>query len=254
MFGPVQSGNSTPRPFGTAIIDGFDIDLEDPVENNMEPFVAELKNLMDASASKKFYLSAAPQCVYPDKADESFLNGQVPFDWVNVQFYNNGCGVSHYPSDFNWATWDNWAKTVSANKNAKVLIGTPANVGGANVDSFPTDLQLSGAILLAKRSSSFGGVMLWDMAQLFANAGYLAKVVADLGSSSSSLTHPPVAFAALQTVIRPSATIMSPTSPPVSDGSVPQWGQCGGIGYSGPTQCQSPFICITTSEWWSQCK
>ncbi|KAL6872175.1 carbohydrate-binding module family 1 protein [Trichoderma novae-zelandiae] len=250
MYGPVQSGNSTPRPFGNAVVDGFDFDLEDPIENNMEPFAAELRSLADASTSKKFYLSAAPQCPYPDVSDQSFLDGQVAFDWVNVQFYNNGCGVSHYPADFNWATWDNWAKTVSVNKNAKVLIGTPANVGGANAGSFPTDSQLSGAISLAKGTSSFGGVMLWDMAQLFTNQGYLAKIVADLGSSSSP---PPPASTTLQTITRSSTASTGPTSPP-SGGSVPQWGQCGGEGYTGPTQCQAPFTCVATSEWWSSCQ
>lgn len=176
-------------------------------------------------------------------------------DWVNVQFYNNGCGVSHYPTDFNWATWDNWAKTVSANKNAKVLIGTPANVGGANSGSYPTDSQLSGAISLAKGTSSFGGVMLWDMAQLFTNTGYLAKIVADLGGSAST---PPPPSTTLATVTRTSTAASGPTSsaPPSggNGGSVPQWGQCGGDGYTGPTQCQSPFKCVVESEWWSSCQ
>ncbi|KAK0759405.1 hypothetical protein N5P37_007593 [Trichoderma harzianum] len=257
MYGPVQSGNSTPRPFGNAVVDGFDFDLEDPIENNMEPFAAELKSLMDAATSKKFWLSAAPQCPYPDISDESFLDGEVAFDWVNVQFYNNGCGVSHYPADFNWATWDNWAKTVSANKNAKVLIGTPANVGGANAGSFPTDSQLSGAISLAKGTSSFGGVMLWDMAQLFSNTGYLAKIVADLGGSASTPPPPPPSTT-LATVTRTSTAASGPTSsaPPSggNGGSVPQWGQCGGDGYTGPTQCQAPFKCVVESEWWSSCQ
>lgn len=255
MFGPVQSGNSTPRPFGNAVVDGFDFDLEDPIENNMEPFAAELRSLVNAATSKKFYLSAAPQCVYPDASDESFLQGEVAFDWINVQFYNNPCGVSHYPSDFNWATWANWAQTVSANKNVKVLIGTPANVGGANAGSYPTDSQLAGAISLAQGSSSFGGVMLWDMAQLFTNTGYLAKIAADLGSTSSPPPPPPPpASTTLHTVTRSSTASTGPTSPPSGGGSVPQWGQCGGNGYTGPTQCQSPYSCVAISEWWSQCE
>ncbi|KAL7782663.1 chitinase chi18-17 [Trichoderma ceciliae] len=252
MFGPVQSGNSTPRPFGTAVVDGFDFDLEDPIENNMEPFAAELRSLLDANTSKKFYLSAAPQCGYPDIADESFINGQVSFDWLNVQFYNNPCGVAQYPNSFAWSDWDNWAKTVSANKNAKVLIGTGANVSGVNPGFFPTDAQLAGAISLAKGSSSFGGVMLWDMAQLFGNPGYLAKVVADLGGSSGS--NPPPPSTTLHTVTKSSAASSGPTPPPSGGGSVPQWAQCGGNGYTGPTQCQSPFKCVATSEWWSQCE
>ncbi|UKZ81549.1 hypothetical protein TrVFT333_009321 [Trichoderma virens FT-333] len=230
MYGPVQSGNSTPRPFGNAVVDGFDFDLEDPIENNMEPFAAELKTLMNANTSKKFYLSVA-------------------FDWVNVQFYNNGCGVSHYPTDFNWATWDNWAKTVSANKNAKVLIGTPANVGGANAGSFPTDSQLSGAINLAKGSSSFGGVMLWDMAQLFSNTGYLAKIVADLGAPDLPLLLPLAAMAAqspngasavvTDTQAQPSAKLLSSVS----------WNRSGGLRASkGPSGLRIDFYASSALE------
>ena len=38
-----------------------------------------------------------------------------------------------------------------------------------------------------------------------------------------------------------SRTSTSPTSSPT--GTVPQWGQCGGIGYTGPTVCQVRIIC-----------
>lgn len=40
------------------------------------------------------------------------------------------------------------------------------------------------------------------------------------------------------------------TSPP---GSVPQWGQCGGIGYTGPTVCVAPYTCKKQNDWYSQC-
>lgn len=250
MFGPVQSGNSTPRPFGNAVVDGFDFDLEDPIENNMEPFAAELRSLTSAASSKAFYMSAAPQCVYPDASDETFLQGEVAFDWLNIQFYNNGCGVSGYPSQFNYATWDNWVQTVSANPNTKLLIGTPASVHAVNfAQYFPTNDQVAGAISSSKGYNSFAGVMLWDMAQLFGNPGYLDMIVADLGGAST----PPPASTTLATVTR-SSTASSGSTPPPSGGSVPQWGQCGGQGYAGSTQCQSPYTCIVESQWWASCQ
>ncbi|EHK26777.1 carbohydrate-binding module family 1 protein [Trichoderma virens Gv29-8] len=46
----------------------------------------------------------------------------------------------------------------------------------------------------------------------------------------------------------------SSQTPPPSSGTVPQWGQCGGNGYTGPTQCVAPYKCVATSEWWSQCE
>lgn len=36
-------------------------------------------------------------------------------------------------------------------------------------------------------------------------------------------------------------------------GTVPQWGQCGGSGYTGPTTCVTPYTCQYSSEWYSQC-
>ena len=112
MFGPVQSGKSVNRPFGTAVVDGFDFDFETGTQN-MVPFANRLRSNMDAAAGKKYFLSTAPQCVYPDFAMNEMLNGAVSFDFVNIQFYNNWCGVQNYrpgsatQDAFNFDVWDN---------------------------------------------------------------------------------------------------------------------------------------------------
>jgi len=31
------------------------------------------------------------------------------------------------------------------------------------------------------------------------------------------------------------------------------WGQCGGNGWSGPTQCEAPWNCVKSNDWYSQC-
>jgi len=116
MFGPEQSGSSVNRPFGSAVIDGFDFDFETTVSNTV-PFASELRSLMDADSSKTYYLTAAPQCPYPDVADNPMLSSSVKFDAVWVQFYNNYCGLQSYvagdstQNNFDFSTWDNWAKT-----------------------------------------------------------------------------------------------------------------------------------------------
>ncbi|WPH02346.1 glycoside hydrolase family 18 protein [Acrodontium crateriforme] len=142
-FGPKSSSskrkrdNSTIlRPFGDASIDGFDIDLES-TNQNFDVWTKKMRSLMDADSSKKYWLTAAPQCVYPDAADKSMLNGGIPFDAVWVQFYNNGCGLQSFvagaknQTNFNFDVWDNWASTTSANKDVKVYIGVPAGQTGA---------------------------------------------------------------------------------------------------------------------------
>ncbi|THU99112.1 hypothetical protein K435DRAFT_719999 [Dendrothele bispora CBS 962.96] len=56
-----------------------------------------------------------------------------------------------------------------------------------------------------------------------------------------------------------SATGSAPTSGSGSSGSgsssgtVAQWGQCGGIGYTGPTVCASPYKCTVSNSYYSQC-
>jgi chitinase len=141
----------------------------------------------DATKSgKKWYLTVAPQCPYPDAADGSMLAGTVYFDIVWVQFYNNYCGIQSFTpgssvqNNFNFETWDNWAKTVSLNPNVKVMLGIPGNTGAGA--GYQDASALSGVISYSKTFSSFAGVMIWDMSQVYANNGFLNGVVSDLGA------------------------------------------------------------------------
>ncbi|PFH59260.1 hypothetical protein XA68_12600 [Ophiocordyceps unilateralis] len=183
MFGPVSS-SYVQRPFGSAVVDGFDFDFE-AITNNLPAFGARLRALMDAATSsggKRFYLTAAPQCVFPDAAVGSTLEA-VPFDYVFIQFYNNWCGVSNFQPGasvqpaFNMDVWDTWAKR-SKNPAVKALLGIPANVGAGG--GYVRGPKLAAAIQYATGFSSFGGVMMWDMSQLYANPGFLEEIMADL--------------------------------------------------------------------------
>lgn len=194
-FGPVQSGSSALRPFGSTVVDGFDFDFESPV-SNMVYFANRLRALMDAETrkgTKRYYLTAAPQCPYPDEADREMLAGAVYFDAIFVQFYNNYCGVQSFQagassqSNFNFATWDNWAKTVSKNRNVKVFLGVPASSGAAG-SGYKSASDLAPIIRYCKKFSSFGGVMIWDASQAYANAGFINAVDATLSSSTKRAT------------------------------------------------------------------
>lgn len=170
MFGPEQSNSTELRPFGAAVIDGFDFDFETTVANTV-PFATELRTLMDADTSKSYYLTAAPQCPYPDTADNPMLNGTVALDAIFVQFYNNYCGVQSYvanataQNNFDFNTWDSWAKNVSANPDVKVLLGVPADTTAAGSGYTPA-AELAPIIEYCQTFSSFGGVMMWDASQV----------------------------------------------------------------------------------------
>ena len=185
MFGPPGAAGVN-RPFDDAQVNGFDLDFESTVAH-MPAFANRLRSNMDAAGAGHI-LSAAPQCPYPDAADGEMLSGSVKFDIVWVQFYNNYCGLQSFvsasnPGSYNFNTWQNWAKTVSANPNVKVMIGAPAAptaAGSGYVDSG----KLAAIIKYTKQFSAFGGVMFWDMSQAYTNnPGYIASTKASLVSS-----------------------------------------------------------------------
>ncbi|EPE03811.1 aminotransferase class III [Ophiostoma piceae UAMH 11346] len=371
MFGPEQSDSSVNRPFGKAVVDGFDFDFESAT-SNMVSFASELRSKMDAATAegdKSYYLSAAPQCPYPDAADNDMLAGEVSFDFVMVQFYNNYCGLQSYASgsstqsSFNFGTWDDWARTSSKNPNVRVFLGIPGSSTAAG-SGYVSDSSLASIITYSKTFSSFGGVMAWDMSQVYANPGFLELITDSLQSGASPNTtastsrtsepatsgsvwptyttstfatyrtsprevsatsllpytpapappagstfttkttssrqvHSSLAPTTLSTATRsavpsdwsaakgtgscvtPSAATVtsyvtvaksaslssnfgatkgtlnnSPAQPTTVRGetTVAQWGQCGGVGYSGSTQCESPYICVANSKWWAQCQ
>ncbi|KAG6849008.1 hypothetical protein H0H93_012054 [Arthromyces matolae] len=161
-------GSSDTRPFGTAVLDGIDLDIEGGTSDYYDSFVNQLRTHTDA-ANKSYYLTAAPQCPYPDAHVGTVLDA-VAFDAVYVQ-YNNYCGLQNFDNsnDWNFATWDNWAKNTAVNKDVKIYIGAPASSTAAG--SGYVDASTLANIALETRSQydSFGGIMLWDMSQAYAN-------------------------------------------------------------------------------------
>ncbi|KAJ6542369.1 glycoside hydrolase family 18 protein [Mycena vulgaris] len=155
-------GSSSHRPFGSAVLDGVDLDIESGPSTGYAAFATKIRAL-SAGASKQYYLTAAPQCPFPDAYVGSAIN-TVGFDAIYVQFYNNIWKAFNHSwmYDWNFDTWDNWAQTVSPNPNVKIFIGAPASSTAANAGEY-VDATTLGSIALATRAdySSFGGIMLW---------------------------------------------------------------------------------------------
>ncbi|PFH49205.1 glycoside hydrolase family 18 protein [Amanita thiersii Skay4041] len=166
-------GKNDIRPFGSAILDGIDLDIESGNGAHYAAFVQRIRSLAQ-NDDKRYYISAAPQCPFPDQYIGSALNS-AHFDLIFVQFYNNYCETSQ-PSKFNFDTWDQWARRGSPNSNVKIFLGAPGAPGAAGngyVDIETLSAMVSDA---QSRYRSFGGVMLWDADASYNNNRFDAAI------------------------------------------------------------------------------
>ncbi|ORX68931.1 glycoside hydrolase [Linderina pennispora] len=118
-------GNSMTRPFDDAIIDGVDLDIEGGSSIGYVRFVQRMRERFIEIPNRRFYVSAAPQCPYPDFYTGPVLDNAY-LDMVFVQFYNNYCGVDK-PNWFNYEQWHNWATNVAPNKDVRIYMGVPGS-------------------------------------------------------------------------------------------------------------------------------
>lgn len=166
-----MGGTSETRPFGSAVIDGIDLDIEGGSDVGYTEFVTRLREHFDG-ASKSYYISAAPQCVIPD----TYLNTVITsaeIDFLFVQFYNNYCGMQAWQAGdsnpiFNYAAWDTLVKS-SPNPNAKIYLGTLASESAGGSGYVKVDTVLQAANYLQSNYNSFGGIMTWDASQAWTN-------------------------------------------------------------------------------------
>ncbi len=130
------------------------------------------------------------------------------------------------------------------------MLGVPGDSGAAGSGYEPPS-TLASIISYAKTFSSFGGVMIWDMSQVWANSGFLDGVSSALGGAPASSPTPTT----MVTVITKSTATPTTTATPTSTaGLATQWNQCGGQGWAGPTACVAPYVCTYQSVWYSQCR
>lgn len=150
-------GHSAQRPLGPAVLDGIDFDLELGTNLYYEELAKELYKY--SLKGRKVYLSAAPQCPFPDFFDGKALETEL-FDYVWIQFYNNPqCAYSDGDVSRILSSWTQWTTTVKA---TKMFVGLPAALQAAGSGFIPASALISQVIPVVRSSEKFGGVMLWS--------------------------------------------------------------------------------------------
>ncbi|XP_042479970.1 acidic endochitinase-like [Macadamia integrifolia] len=150
-------GNSSSSPLGDAVLDGIDFDIESGSTQYWDDLARYLSGY--SKKGKKVYLTAAPQCPYPDSYLGSALNTGL-FDYVWVQFYNNpSCEYSSGNVNNLLSSWKQWTSSVPA---TKILMGLPAASEAAGSGFIPANVLNSQILPVIKTSPKYGGVMLWN--------------------------------------------------------------------------------------------
>ncbi|XP_031271637.1 hevamine-A-like [Pistacia vera] len=122
LWNTFLGGSSSSRPLGDAVLDGIDFDIESGSTyhwDNLARFLSAYSKPV-----KKVYLTAAPQCPFPDRLLGTAINTGL-FDYVWVQFYNNPpCQYTKGDTSNLLNSWkNNWAPSL---KGGKLFLGLPA--------------------------------------------------------------------------------------------------------------------------------
>lgn len=151
-------GSSSSRPLGPAVLDGIDFDIEMGSTNQYAALARYLS--AHSTPQRKVYLSAAPQCPFPDDNLDSALNTGL-FDFVWVQFYNNPQAQCQYNGNNNNIinSWKVWTSSINARK---IFLGLPASPQAAGSGYIPKNVLTSQILPAIKSSAKYGGVMLWS--------------------------------------------------------------------------------------------
>ncbi|KAH1456835.1 Endochitinase A1 [Aspergillus fumigatus] len=166
-FGPVAEGWEGPRPFGDVVVDGFDFDIEHNGGFGYATMVNTFRQYFNQVPERKFYLSAAPQCIIPDaQLSDAIFN--AAFDFIWIQYYNTAaCSAKSFIDTslgtFNFDAWVTVLKA-SASKDAKLYVGLPASETAANQGYYltPDEVESLVSTYMDRYPDTFGGIMLWE--------------------------------------------------------------------------------------------
>lgn len=186
-FGPIQDGYTGPRPFGDAVVDGFDFDIESIIKADQDPadayrgygtMVNTFREVfaLEPADSKSYYISASPQCLVPDQHLSLAIETSW-FDFLFIQFYNTPqCSARAFfdhsfgayggpPTDISFDAWVEYVLKFSFNPDVKLFLGLPADETAAyNPEHYLTREEAKEILhhFQCKYPENFSGAMLYE--------------------------------------------------------------------------------------------
>ncbi|KAI9793597.1 MAG: hypothetical protein M1833_000742, partial [Piccolia ochrophora] len=172
-FGPVKPDVPSSRPFGDAVVDGFDFDIEHGLSIGYKAMADRFKQLYDLEAGRKYYISAAPQCKIPDERLAEMISSAY-LDYIYIQLYNTPeCSARTYidATANRPTTFEEYAKAPYVNKDVKIfagLLGAPQTPGDTYYLN-PDEVQRLVKDYYTISPTMFGGIMIWEASSAIAN-------------------------------------------------------------------------------------
>jgi chitinase len=160
-YGLESTNSIVPRPFDNIAIDGWDFNPENGV--GIEFYPTLINKLRSNFGSGSYLITGAPMCEDPNM--RSVISG-AQFDYVWVQFYNNGvCFDATAKSNYN--DWKDFLANTGYSKSAKIFIGLPADQTAASVNADSSQFYRDPTALVQLidqfiTDSAFGGTALWN--------------------------------------------------------------------------------------------
>ncbi|KAJ3298201.1 hypothetical protein HDU79_000089 [Rhizoclosmatium sp. JEL0117] len=157
IYNSLLQGNSSARPYGSAILDGVELDIEKTGPYFTSEQIILLQTLKQLSPKSIF--SAVPQC-FLNGVGMDYNTGPVIksnpelFDYVIIQYYNNP--TCSYPFGFNYPEWTKIFK-------GNLVIGLAGDDTSAITGGFLNPGQLQAVLDEVYNDPQFYGISVYDV-------------------------------------------------------------------------------------------
>jgi hypothetical protein len=168
----------------------------------------------------------------------------------NLQWFAGG--QSRWNTPWNAGTWYNFAYEINFSSNTAALW---ASTGSSPLTKVTSAVSVSASTNSADwhlgvlRVQGNAGKEDFYFSGVYVESGSLTTAIGNGSTSGGTTTSDTVT-----TTTTPTTTPGETTTTTAPEATQTQWGQCGGIGYSGPTSCTGSFKCVKMNDYYSQCQ